>query len=462
MRLQHLLLSGLPLASAAPAAVDAAPPSALCDAKCMEEFQSALASERAGWVTAEFSDDPFYKTPANASGAKPGDVLSWQDISSEMMDTNFTGVPEGMSVSRFLYMSEDIDRKPVPASAFVLLPYGMKTFADPDATTFKTVAWAHGTAGHARQCAPSNSQKLYYEWEAPFYYASHGYAVVAADYAGLGTDIPGGFQYEAGFLHAADVAYSMVAARKVIGHLLSEEWAVLGHSEGGMTAWRVNERLAMPGQEELLKAGKFLGAVAAAPALRPADLIPKSIELAGEGPLGDVVSVYVLQSVSQLYPGKIVIDDILTDEAKKLLPLIDQACLTTGETVFQNLTTKQIYKSTAWLTSPEFKEWQVKYNGAGPHALAAPMLVVQGKGDTLTYAENCEWDFDQTCSAFPQSSAELFFVPALGHDPAFRAATSYYWPWVERLFHGAAPAAAGCKKTEVKPVNDRFKKGTAG
>ncbi|KAK6821892.1 hypothetical protein PG987_014717 [Apiospora arundinis] len=208
----------------------------------------------------------------------------------------------------------------------------------------------------------------------------------------------------------------------------------------------MNERLAMPGQEELLKAGKFLGAVAAAPALRPADLIPKSIELAGEGP-----------------PGRRRLRLRLAERvAAKLLPLIDQACLTTGETVFQNLTTKQIYKSTAWLTSPEFKEWQVKYNGAGPHALAAPMLVVQGKGDTLTYAENCEWDFVQTCSAFPQSSAELFFVPALGHDPAFRAATSYYWPWVERLFHGAAPAAAGCKKTEVKPVNDRFKKGTAG
>ncbi|KAK8080957.1 hypothetical protein PG997_008775 [Apiospora hydei] len=148
------------------------------------------------------------------------------------------------------------------ASAYVnwgRLPYGVTTFADSDASTFRTVAWAHGTSGHNRQCAPSNSQQLYYEWEDPFYYASHGYAVTATDYAGLGTDIPTGFQYEAGFLHAAYVAFSLVAARKMIGHLLSDEWA------GGVTAWRVNERLAMPGQDDLKKTGKFLGAMTAAP-----------------------------------------------------------------------------------------------------------------------------------------------------------------------------------------------------
>lgn len=336
------------------------------------------------------------------------------------------------------------------------------TFAQHDASVFRTVAWAHGTAGHARQCAPSSSQNLYYEWEVPFYYASHGYAVIAPDYAGQGTDIPSSFQYEAGFLHAAGVAYSLVAARKMIGHLLSDEWAVLGHSEGGMTAWRVNERLVMEGQEDLLKAGNFLGAVAAAPALRPTELIPKSIELAGEGSLGDVVSLYLLQSLSKAYAEAFKLSDYLTDEAMKLLPLIDQACLITGETAVRNLMTAQIYKNTSWLTSPEFQDdWLTRYNCGGPHALAAPMLVVQGRGDTLTYPENCEADFDRTCAAFPQSNAELFLVPELGHDPAFRAATPYYWPWVEQLFAGTPPAA-GCKKTETKSVNDRFKRGLAG
>ncbi|KAK7957922.1 hypothetical protein PG988_012770 [Apiospora saccharicola] len=274
-----------------------------------------------------------------------------------MIETNFTGVPEGMSVSRFLYMSQNVDRKPIPASAF-----------------------------------------------APFYYASHGYAVITPDYAGQGTDIPGDFQYEAGFLHAADVAYYLVAARKMIGHLLSGEWAVLGN----------------------------------------------------------VVSVYLLQSLSKVYSEAFKLSDYLTDEAMKLLPLVDQACVITGIAVFKNLTTAQIYKNTSWISSSEFQDdWLTGYNGAGPHALAAPMLVVQGRGDTLTYPENCEADFDRTCDTFPQSSAEQFLVPELGHDPAFRAATPYYWPWVERLFAGTPPPT-GCKKTETKPVNERFKRGLAG
>ncbi|KAK7955841.1 uncharacterized protein PG986_005063 [Apiospora aurea] len=89
------------------------------------------------------------------------------------------------------------------------------------------------------------------------------------------------------------------------------------------------------------------------------------------------------------------------------------------------------------------------------------MLVVQGKGDTLTYPYNSERDFGRTCGAFPDSSAEPFFVPELGHNPAFRVATPNYWPWVERLFAGTSPKT-GCKKIEVEPVNDRFKRGLAG
>lgn len=70
--------------------------------------------------------------------------------------------------------------------------------------------------------------------------------------------IPGEFHCEAGTLHAADVAYALVAARSVLGDILSDEWVVAGHSEGGMTAWRTNERLAMSGQDTLLKAGTLI------------------------------------------------------------------------------------------------------------------------------------------------------------------------------------------------------------
>ncbi|KAL5616570.1 hypothetical protein FOBRF1_005318 [Fusarium oxysporum] len=53
--------------------------------------------------------------------------------------------------------------------------------------------------------------------------------------------------------------------------LLSDGWVTVGQSEGGMTAWRVNERLALSGQDALRKAGNFLGSVAIAPANRVDD-----------------------------------------------------------------------------------------------------------------------------------------------------------------------------------------------
>jgi pimeloyl-ACP methyl ester carboxylesterase len=246
----------------------------------------------------------------------------------------------------------------------------------------------------------------------------------------------------------------------MIGNILSDEWVVSGHSEGGMTAWRTNERLAMKDQEELLKAGKFLGAVAAAPALRPTELIPKSIRLAKDGPLGAPVYIYMVQTLVEIYP-QLKIEDILTKESMELLPLLDQACLITGDALFHNMSVTDVFRSTAWLESKEFREWQTKINGAGPHKLAAPMMVVQGLGDTLTYPEECEQDFDRTCDAFPDSRAELYLVPELDHDPSFSAAQPYYLAYIESLFEDRQ-FKKGCKKVTAVPTNDRYSRVNKG
>lgn len=256
-----------------------------CDAACSSAFKQAYELESKSWVSPDISTEGFYSVPANASNAKPGDLLRWEDMTDDELSHNWT-IPAGMSLSRFLYMSEDIDSKPIPASGFVVLPYSA---VEPNAT-FRTVAWAHGTAGRIRQCAPSNHKALYYEWEGPLALAQAGYAVIATDYAGQGSDIPQGFMYESGYLHAADVAFGVLASRQAIGHLLSDDWVVIGHSEGGMTAWRTNERLAQTNSTTLRKAGTLIGAVSAAPALRPLDLIPESFRRAAGGPVGDVVS----------------------------------------------------------------------------------------------------------------------------------------------------------------------------
>ncbi|KAK7955842.1 uncharacterized protein PG986_005064 [Apiospora aurea] len=50
----------------------------------------------------------------------------------------------------------------------------------------------------------------------------------------------------------------------------------------------------------------------------------------------------VQRSLTKLDPEAFKLSDYLTDDAMKLLPLIDQVCLVTGEAVFRNLMTAQI------------------------------------------------------------------------------------------------------------------------
>ncbi|KAF2851733.1 alpha/beta-hydrolase [Plenodomus tracheiphilus IPT5] len=439
------------LLSALPAAFTYAQASDSCDAACQKAYQMALSIDTANFVSPNITAEEFYSTPANASGAQPGDLLRWEDISRDIVNKNYTP-PAGMSMSRFLYMTEDINRKPIPASAFVLLPYNKP---DPN-KPLNTVVWTHGTAGQGRHCAPSNNKDLYYEWQGPFSLAAAGYAVIAPDYAGLGSDIPQGAMYEAGFLHAADVAYGLIAARKAMGDLLSEGWVVVGHSEGGMTAWRTNERLAMPDQEELLKAGKFLGSVAASPALRPLDLIPESIRRAAGGPIGDAVSVFFLQSLAGLFPDQFKIEDWATDLVLARIPLVNKGCLISGRALFAGLSSEQLFRNTSWLDLPVVVDWQKRYNGIGPHALAAPMLVVQGVTDPLTYANNTEWDFNQTCKSFPESKATLLLYPETDHNVGAQAPQMDYLHWIKERFDGCE-VPKGCSIRTVEPINQRFR-----
>ncbi|KAK1973765.1 Alpha/Beta hydrolase protein [Colletotrichum cereale] len=417
-----------------------------CDVDCEAAYRASLAIDMRTRVNVDLSNDPFYDNPANLSDYAVGDLVKWQDLTGNQTARIWT-IPAGMSLSRFFYMTEDIDGKPIPATAFALLPWSNPQGKE---NPFRTVVWAHGTAGYGRECAPTNHRALYYEWEGPFVLAQAGYAVIAPDYAGQGSNIPQGFMYESGALHAADVGYGLQAARQALGRQLSDDWVVVGHSEGGLTAWRTNEREAKAEK----KTGGLIGVVSVAPALRPLKLIPESFRRANGGPVGDVVSIFVIQAISKLYPS-IRVDDYVTDIVASRIPLSNQGCLRTGGTIFGSLTEKQLYKNTSWLTHPDVVDWQERYNGAGVHELAAPMLVIQGTGDLLTYAETMVEDFDATCKAFPKSTAQLFLYPEIGHDPAFQASQADYLPWIADRFN-KVPISLGCSKKRIESATNHY------
>lgn len=200
------------------------PPSCHGDKSCESVFYSTLVQGDVSTWASNVSTDPFYQTPSNFSAYKPGELVRWQKLVTVQSDgsggpgNSTWAVPETTSLSRFMFVSEDENGKPIPSTAFALLPY-----ANPagDGSPLKTIAWTRGTIGVQRQCAPSDRSDLWYSWQGPFNLATVG-AVIGPDFSGLGTDIPGGFRYEAGALHATDTSNAIKAARAHLGNLITK------------------------------------------------------------------------------------------------------------------------------------------------------------------------------------------------------------------------------------------------
>lgn len=130
----------------------------------------------------------------------------------------------GVQELRISYRTERSSGAPGASTAFILLPEPRPSEPMP------TIVWAHGTAGLADGCAPSNFPGYY--GYLPYAFAAQGYAVIGPDYAGLGNE---GVQ---GYGDARDTAYSILdapaAMATVLGpHRLSGEVVMIGHSQGG-------------------------------------------------------------------------------------------------------------------------------------------------------------------------------------------------------------------------------------
>src|ERR1700733_4867673 len=167
----------------------------------------------------------FYETPS-LSTSKPGDLLR---------KSSFEGysVPSGAQAVRILYHSVSSSGTAVATSGVVLIPAGTAPEGG-----WPVIAWAHGTSGVARMCAPSLMKDMEYGEEGLMPMVAAGFAVVATDYAGLGT--PGPHQYDNKVPQANDVAFSAPAAQAAVPHL-GNRWVAIGHSQGGVAVWGVAE-----------------------------------------------------------------------------------------------------------------------------------------------------------------------------------------------------------------------------
>ena len=137
-------------------------------------------------------------TSATAQSMSRGVLLS---------STPIAGAPSGADAFRIRYQSRAVGGERNQVTGVIIVPEGM---APRDGRN--VIAWAHGTSGVAESCAPSQSKALFGSIAGLNEMLAAGYAVVATDYAGLGT--PGPHPYLVGNGSAYSVLDSIRAARE--------------------------------------------------------------------------------------------------------------------------------------------------------------------------------------------------------------------------------------------------------
>lgn len=170
------------------------------------------------------SEAAFYQYD-DAVGTAPGQMLRVAPLPAEL------GLSDAGTQVRILYTSTDghTGEGQRVTSGAVFLPHG----GAPEGG-WPIMAWAHGTVGIGDACAPSRNART--ERDASYLNAwlREGFAVVATDYQGLGTEGPHLY------LHARAEAYSVLdSVRAALTGVdgLSNRVFLLGQSQGGGAAF---------------------------------------------------------------------------------------------------------------------------------------------------------------------------------------------------------------------------------
>lgn len=298
-------------------------------------------------------------TPANAQSMSRGVLLS---------STPIAGAPAGASAYRIRYRSRAVGGERNQVTGVVIVPNGQAPKGGRD-----VVAWAHGTSGVAESCAPSQSKALYESIAGLKDLLAAGYAVVATDYAGLGT--PGPHPYLAGDGSAYSVLDSVRAAREFGRGSIGNRFVVWGESQGGHAAlWTA--QFARRYAPEL----RLEGVAAAAP---PTDL--KENLTGGTNPLiKALLTAYTGTSWSQTYG--IPLSTILKPVGQDLARRLARNCVSTDPVALRTkIGLFRFSRSLAQVdisTSPRWAE-QLRRNSVAPDGFTVPVLIAQGSADPI-------------------------------------------------------------------------------
>lgn len=355
----------------------------------------------------------FYSLAPSLKNSRPGDLLAKEEVGDYAL-------PKGATGTRILYHSLQ-DGKDAVTSAVVLLPAG-----EPPVGGWPVIAWAHGTSGVARQCAPSAMKDVYYGGEGLSDMLNAGFAVVATDYHGLGT--AGGHPYMNKLDQAEDVINSVPAAQAAVP-ALGKKWVASGHSQGGLAAW---------GVAELQKKNadpNYLGAVAVAGATHLGWFLDHPEATKGAG----FYLAWHAFAVHQRYPQFKPSDMLSKTGQAHYRKVTSYGCWLYGFLSYDGVEAPQMVK-------PQWREnkWVRKFfteNSAGDTPIGGPMLVIAGEGDNSVPIDAVRETVSKACALKP--TLQFRSYPGLDHDPVMSESVRYQLDWIKDRF-ADKPAPSNC------------------
>jgi Secretory lipase len=350
----------------------------------------------------------FYDTPNPLPVGKPGELIRSEPFGEY-------DLPYQISAVRVLYHSRSPSGEDVAVSGVVLVPD-----RTPPAGGWPVIAWAHDFIGSARQCAPSLRRNLS---QGPLLsmYVGVGYAVVASDYAGLGTSFPNAAMDMRS--NALDVIYSIPAARAALPQL-GAKWVVAGYSHGGLAAVGVAEAGSEVGESN------YLGAIAISGVAEAQEIF----EHIAQGPSLRML-VFLTQGIKAVFPG-FRVEEMLTDKAIPLYQHISHAC---EASLGPELATNEMLKP-GWEKNPYVKEFFAR-NTPGRKPVHGPLLLISGDADPEAPSALTGTVVARLCK---QKDRVLFIkYPGLKASAVIGESVSEQISWIRARF-GGLPAPSNC------------------
>jgi len=345
----------------------------------------------------------FYETPTPLPFGNPGDL-----IRSEVFDGY--DLPPGTAAMRFLYHSRAADSSDVAASAVVLLPDG-----DPPTGGWPVVAWAHPVNAVAQECGPSLLVNLHRGAYLGMF-LKLGYAIVATDYAGLGTSFRNAFLDMQS--NAADVVNSVRAAHHIVPNLAAK-WVAIGEREGGLAVIAVAET-----QDQSSAAG-YLGGIVIAGLLDPKAIYEHSPDGTWQSDFA-----WLGYGVKTIYPA-FSVSGLLTTKGLGHYEDVSRQCTSAvGKEVNDGIV------KPGW----EQNSFVAKYlarNVTGNSPSHTPLLVIQGRSSDWE-SEMATQIFKRMCGQGDRVQVDTY--PDLGPESLLGGSVAAQVAWLEGRFRGAKPA----------------------